>query len=86
MVQKLSQHRFLTVAGSAALVAIAAFGVWKWSKSGNAWRKKMILFFFRLLKHLKLFQLGKHHSKKGTDRQVDQDQSKSQATIEGNKE
>ncbi|KAI9362248.1 hypothetical protein BD770DRAFT_382237 [Pilaira anomala] len=79
MVQKLSQHRFLTVAGSAALVAIAAFGVWKWSKSGNAWRKKMVSIFFSFLKHLKLFHLGKPKSKKETERQVDKDQTTSQA-------
>ncbi|KAG2231826.1 hypothetical protein INT48_003744 [Thamnidium elegans] len=32
MVLKMNQQRFLTIAGSASLVAIAAFGIWKWSK------------------------------------------------------
>ncbi|KAI9248942.1 hypothetical protein EDC94DRAFT_624462 [Helicostylum pulchrum] len=32
MVLKMNQQRFLTIAGSASLVALAAFGIWKWSK------------------------------------------------------
>lgn len=36
MAQELNTHRVLTIAGSVALVALTAYGVWKWNKSGKS--------------------------------------------------
>lgn len=35
MGQEINTHRFLTIAGSVTLVALTAYGVWKWNKAGN---------------------------------------------------
>lgn len=35
MAQEINTQRALTIAGSVALLALSAYGVWKWNQTGN---------------------------------------------------
>lgn len=41
--QEINTHRAMTIAGSVALLALTAYGVWKWNSSGKVFYSILFL-------------------------------------------